>query len=152
MTDHTPPPARETLEELLERVTFENSDPRIQRLKAIWAEAKAEAPKKAEQPKTLDQAKAAAPPPPTFVAPAGSGDAAAPPPPVSAAQPKTPILYIFVDQEVKGPFTRSQIEALLQMQTVNYTTPCCEEGANDWKTVADVVVAEFRPPPQPGGP
>jgi hypothetical protein len=52
------------------------------------------------------------------------------------------MLYIFVDQEVKGPFTRSQIEALLQMQTVNYTTPCCEEGAKDWKTVADVITAE----------
>ena len=43
MTDHTPPPARETLEELLERVTFENPDPRIQRLKQIWADARAEA-------------------------------------------------------------------------------------------------------------
>jgi tetratricopeptide (TPR) repeat protein len=76
----------------------------------------------------------------------------APAPPIGTTQPKTPMLYIFVDQEVKGPFTRSQIEALLRMQTVNYATPCCEEGANDWKTVADVVVAEFRPAPQPGGP
>ena len=66
----------------------------------------------------------------------------APAPPIGTTQPKTPMLYIFVDQEVKGPFTRSQIEALLQMQTVNYATPCCEEGANDWKTVADVITAE----------
>src|SRR5436190_11679755 len=50
----------------------------------------------------------------------------APPLPVSTAQPKTPMLYIFVDQEVKGPFTGSQVQALLQMQTVNNTTPCCE--------------------------
>ena len=40
--------------------------------------------------------------------------ATAPPPAVSTAQPKMPMLYIFVDHEVKGPFTRSQIEALIQ--------------------------------------
>lgn len=43
MTDHDPPSAGETLEELLERVTFDNPDPRIKRLKEIWTAAKAEA-------------------------------------------------------------------------------------------------------------
>jgi hypothetical protein len=46
-------------------------------------EPKAEGPKKVEQPKTLEQAKAAAPPPPKFVAPAGGGDVPAPPPAVT---------------------------------------------------------------------
>lgn len=36
-------PERESLDEMLERVTFENPDPRIQRLKKIWEEARAEA-------------------------------------------------------------------------------------------------------------
>lgn len=43
MTTPTPHTTGETLEQLLDRVVFENPDPRVQRLKAIWENAKREA-------------------------------------------------------------------------------------------------------------
>ena len=43
MSDHTPNTTGPTLEQLLEDAVFADPDPRIQRLKALWEETKAEA-------------------------------------------------------------------------------------------------------------
>jgi hypothetical protein len=68
------------------------------------------------------------------VRPAVSG-AAAPPPPPSA----TTSFFIYIKDEVKGPFSPAQINALLQVDSVTPTTPCIPEGSQEWRTVADFV-------------
>lgn len=54
--------------------------------------------------------------------------------------PTKPVsFYIYMGDEVKGPFSFAQVEALLQVDSINSTTPCCAEGSQDWKTIADLI-------------
>jgi hypothetical protein len=50
-------------------------------------------------------------------------------------------LYVFARDEVEGPFSLEQLQALLQANTVSSATPCCEGGAESWKTVGDYVTS-----------
>ena len=59
---------------------------------------------------------------------------AIPPPP-----PRTKSYFIYVSDQVKGPFSAVQISALMQMDSITPTTPCCPEGSQDWQTVADCI-------------
>src|SRR4029077_8964143 len=54
-------------------------------------------------------------------------------------------LYVFTRDQVEGPFSVGQLQALLQANTINSATPCCEGGAESWKTVADYVDAGIPP-------
>jgi hypothetical protein len=57
---------------------------------------------------------------------------ATPPPPPSQ-------FYIYVANEVKGPYTLSQLKALLDLRTIDSSTPCCHEGGENWIVVSDVL-------------
>jgi hypothetical protein len=52
------------------------------------------------------------------------------------APPPTPIssesFFIFLADEVKGPFTLEQLHALLQVATICSDTPCCKTGTEGW--------------------
>jgi len=66
---------------------------------------------------------------------------------IPPAQPSTPTppprpmkpvsFYVYVSDEVKGPFSATQLDALLKMKSITSTTPCCPEGSNDWRTVTE---------------
>jgi hypothetical protein len=66
--------------------------------------------------------------------PAVSGPEAPPPPPSSA-----PAYFVYIKDEVKGPFSATQIKALLQVDSITSATPCIQKGSQDWQTVADFV-------------
>jgi hypothetical protein len=55
-------------------------------------------------------------------------------------QPEAADLYVFAKDEIEGPFSREQLQQLLQTNTI-HSTPCCEGGAESWKTVADYIPA-----------
>jgi hypothetical protein len=57
------------------------------------------------------------------------------PPVASAAPPPPPSLYVYLNNEVKGPFTADQLKALVSVGSVTPETPCCREGSQDWQTV-----------------
>jgi hypothetical protein len=59
---------------------------------------------------------------------------AIPPPPTKKLS-----FFIYVNDQVKGPFSSAQINALMQMDSVTLTTPCCPEGSQDWQTVSDFI-------------
>ncbi len=62
---------------------------------------------------------------------------AAPPPPLPPT--KTVSFFIYVNDQVKGPFSAAQINALMQVDSVTPMTPCCPEGSQEWQTVADCI-------------
>jgi hypothetical protein len=60
-----------------------------------------------------------------------------PPPPQS---PQTDSYFLYINDEVKGPFSVSQINALLQVASVTSKTKCCPQGTQEWNTIADYIV------------
>jgi hypothetical protein len=63
-------------------------------------------------------------------------------PPTIHVQPPPPPpakLYVYVNNETKGPFSMEQLKALLAVNTVTPETPCCREGSRDWQTVSTYV-------------
>lgn len=66
--------------------------------------------------------------------PAASAAAVPPPPPTGAVS-----LFVYIKDQVKEPFSPSQIKALLQVDSVTPATPCCREGSQEWQTIADFV-------------
>jgi hypothetical protein len=74
--------------------------------------------------------------PPPLLAP--QPPAPAPPRPTPAPAKTTP-LYLYVDEELKGPYLADQIKGLLAENAITRETPCCHEGAPAWQTVADYV-------------
>lgn len=67
--------------------------------------------------------------------PAVSAAAAPPPPPISRAS-----FFLYIKEEVKGPFSPAQIKALLQVDSVTPATPCIPEGSQEWQTIADFIL------------
>jgi hypothetical protein len=57
-----------------------------------------------------------------------------PPPPI-----KTVSYYIYLNDQVKGPFSQAQIKALLQVDSATPATPCCPEGSEEWQTIGDLI-------------
>jgi hypothetical protein len=45
--------------------------------------------------------------------------------------------YVYVGEQVKGPFSADQIKALSELNAVFRETPCCPLGSADWVTVGD---------------
>jgi hypothetical protein len=62
-------------------------------------------------------------------APQRSGGCEAPPP---APPPQPPRFYVHLDNEVKGPFTMHQLEALREAKTISAATLCCRPGTQQW--------------------
>lgn len=52
---------------------------------------------------------------------------------------KSVSFYIYLNDEVKGPFSVAQIKALLQVDSATPTTPCCLEGSEEWQTIGDLI-------------
>jgi hypothetical protein len=52
---------------------------------------------------------------------------------------KTISFYLYLNEQVKGPFSAAQIKALLQVDSATLSTPCCPEGNQDWLTIADCI-------------
>jgi uncharacterized membrane protein (DUF485 family) len=50
-----------------------------------------------------------------------------------------PAFYLYLNEQVKGPFSSDQIKALLQVDSANPETPCCPEGVQEWQTIAALV-------------
>lgn len=50
--------------------------------------------------------------------------------------PPTPKLFILIADEVKGPYTREQIRALLDTGAVSADTQACREGTENWETIS----------------
>jgi len=50
-----------------------------------------------------------------------------------------PSFYLYLNEQVQGPFSNEQIKALLQVDSAKPTTPCCTEGAQEWQTVEELV-------------
>jgi hypothetical protein len=48
--------------------------------------------------------------------------------------------YLYLNEQVQGPFSNEQIRALLQVDSAKPSTPCCTEGAIEWQTVEALVV------------
>jgi len=57
-----------------------------------------------------------------------------PPPPVNRAS-----FFLYIKDEVKGPFSPAQIKALLQVDSVTPASPCVPEGSQEWQTIADFI-------------
>jgi hypothetical protein len=57
----------------------------------------------------------------------------------SVAPPSPPTtFYVYLQDQVKGPFSREQIKALLDVASVSADTPCCLKDS-DWQTVASFI-------------
>lgn len=59
--------------------------------------------------------------------------------PPTYTPPPPPTLYVSINGEAKGPFTNDQVKALLSVNTISSTTPCCREGSQVWETVGALV-------------
>ena len=59
--------------------------------------------------------------------------------PVPRPPPPKMSFFLYLNDEVKGPFSVSQIEALLQVASVTSETQCCPQGLEEWKTIADYI-------------
>ncbi|GEM_PF-2331184 len=55
-----------------------------------------------------------------------------PPPPPQIPQAK---YFLHLEDQVKGPFSKEQIRALLTVGTATLDTQCCKEGTTDWHTL-----------------
>jgi len=44
--------------------------------------------------------------------------------------------YLYLDQGVKGPFSREQLKALLELKTISTTTMFCPEGSETWSELS----------------
>jgi len=53
---------------------------------------------------------------------------------------QTDSYFLYINDEVKGPFSVSQINALLQVASVTHETQCCPQGTQEWRTIADFVL------------
>jgi hypothetical protein len=50
-----------------------------------------------------------------------------------------PAYYLYLNNQVQGPFSTDQIKALVQVDTAKADTPCCAEGTQEWHTVKVLV-------------
>jgi len=50
-----------------------------------------------------------------------------------------PSFYLYLNDQVKGPFSTDQIKTLLQADSAKADTPCCAEGTQEWQTVEALV-------------
>ena len=41
--------------------------------------------------------------------------------------------YVYLGEEVKGPYSHQQLIALFEMQTITQDTMCCREGSEEWQ-------------------
>jgi hypothetical protein len=57
---------------------------------------------------------------------------AIPPPPN-----ETLSFFLYLNEQVKGPFSIAQINGFLQLDSVTPMTPCCPEGSQRWLTISD---------------
>lgn len=46
-------------------------------------------------------------------------------------------LFLFIANEVKGPFSFEQIRGIITAGTATLETQCCKEGTEDWRSVSD---------------
>ena len=66
-------------------------------------------------------------------------------PPAVVAKPPTLVgpltrrFFVFLAEEVKGPYTLEQLQALRDASAITDDTPCCPDGAQEWKSYAQVM-------------
>ncbi|RBP41438.1 uncharacterized protein DUF4339 [Roseimicrobium gellanilyticum] len=48
------------------------------------------------------------------------------------SQPKAVGMYLFISEEVKGPFSQEQLQALKDTGVASPETLCCKEGTEEW--------------------
>ena len=47
--------------------------------------------------------------------------------------------YLYLNDQVKGPFSLLQIQGFLQVDSATPSTPCCPEGSDQWITIRDII-------------
>lgn len=47
--------------------------------------------------------------------------------------------WVYINNEVHGPYTSDQVTAMKDHTIVSGDQPCCEEGEKNWKTVAELL-------------
>ena len=65
-----------------------------------------------------------------------------PPPPQSRSSQATPsdrAFFIYLADEVKGPFSADQLKALVAVSTINLDTQCCTQGTQDWFPIRNLI-------------
>jgi hypothetical protein len=50
-----------------------------------------------------------------------------------------PSFYLYLNEQVQGPFSAEVIKALVQVDSAKSDTPCCAEGTQEWQTVEALV-------------
>jgi hypothetical protein len=55
--------------------------------------------------------------------------------------PSMPALgyYLFLNEEIQGPFSEEQIKALVQVNSATKSTLCCVCGTEEWQTIAVLI-------------
>jgi hypothetical protein len=48
--------------------------------------------------------------------------------------------YVFVSEQVKGPYSVEQLQALRDASAIVDDTPCCPEGSETWSSYADTII------------
>jgi len=48
--------------------------------------------------------------------------------------------YLYLNDQVRGPFTTEAVNVLLQADSAKPDTPCCAEGTQEWQTVATLII------------
>lgn len=64
----------------------------------------------------------------------GERNFAAPLPP-----PPPATFYIYLNDQVQGPFSHDQLQAILAVNTVSLDTSCCRLGTQEWLTIRSFI-------------
>jgi hypothetical protein len=60
---------------------------------------------------------------------------------VHTTTPSVPedMMYLWIDNQQQGPFTRSSLRNMVQLGTISMETPCWKEGMSEWKSLAETI-------------
>jgi hypothetical protein len=61
------------------------------------------------------------------------------PPPLPLPAPLTRRFFVFIAEQVKGPYTIEQLQALHDASSITDDTPCCPEGTEAWTSYLHVM-------------
>lgn len=61
--------------------------------------------------------------------------------------------YLLIDDNQQGPYTLNQVRSMWNAGTVNLSTPFCQPGWNEWRSLEEIVEQiEPKAPPAPEPP
>lgn len=69
-----------------------------------------------------------------------------PQPPPALPRHNTRRFFAFIAEQVKGPYTIEQLQALHDASTISHDTQCCQEGTENWRLYSQIMDDVERAP------